>query len=75
MITTSIANLWTHQTSFMAQVLIALQDEGALSPQAIHQLLRRLDDNADALDGEDDRQYATAALASVRNLLDRSREG
>lgn len=70
----SIANQWTFQTSFMVQIMSALQSEGALSEAAIEGLLQRLDANADLLEGEDDQAHATGAVATVRQLLREWRE-
>jgi hypothetical protein len=70
-ITRSIANLWTLQTIVLAEVMRAVRDAGALSPEQCTRLLERIDGYADALDGEDDQAYATNLLATVRQMLER----
>ena len=69
LVTTSIANLWTFHTSFMVQIMLALQSEGVLSEPTIARILRRLDADADLLHGDDEKAYAVQALATVHTLL------
>lgn len=68
-ITTSIANLWSFQTSFMVQITRTLQETGAVSHSALEQMLQRCDRDSDILEGEDDKAFAMGALATVRRLL------
>ncbi len=65
----SVANLWTFQTSFMVQIMLALQAERVLSGAAIETVLQRLDRDADLLEGETDQQMASNAVATVRALV------
>lgn len=65
----SIANLWTLHTSVLAEIMRGLHDAGALSPDQCKAVLERIDLRIDALEGEDDQQYATEMLATVRQLL------
>lgn len=68
-ITTSIANLWTFQAGFMARVLLELRREDALSAESAERLLQELDRDCEALEGDDERMFATGAIASARSVL------
>lgn len=68
-VTRSIANLWTLQAMVLSRLMGALREEGLLSSEQIDWHLQQIDNDVDVLDGEDDQQYATQMLATVRARL------
>lgn len=65
----SIANFWAFNRLFIGRLLLALKKDGALSDETIQELLREADEDAQLLEGEDDRACATELLAGVRATI------
>lgn len=63
------SNLWTFQHAFIGRLLCALKQSGALSDEALHELLEEVAEDTLAIEGEEDRQHATEILAAVRAAL------
>lgn len=68
-ITRTIGNLWAFHNAVIARLMLALVQDGALSRSSAEQALQAMDRDTDALEGEDDRGFATAVLAGVRSVL------
>jgi hypothetical protein len=65
----ALSNQWLFQAAFVGRLMLALRSSGALSAEAADQMLQDLDQDLEALDGEEDRAFATAVLASARSVL------